>query len=72
MPSLDPSLQQACIWAKEACRLLVHGQIEELVTALGKLPKIPPAPDESRSVPEKAVDYFTTNAARMRYPAFRA
>jgi hypothetical protein len=23
-------------------------------------------------VPEKAVDYFTTNAERMRYPAFRA
>jgi hypothetical protein len=26
----------------------------------------------SRSVPEKAVDYFTTNAERMRYPTFRA
>jgi hypothetical protein len=67
-----PSSQQACIWAKEACRLLVHGQIEELVAASGKLPKIAPAADESRSVPEKAVDYFTTNAQRMRYPAFRA
>jgi hypothetical protein len=66
------SSQDACIWAKEACSLLVHGQIEELVTAIGKLPTIPPAPDESRSVPEKAVDYFTTNAARMRYPSFRA
>ncbi|MFL5625076.1 MAG: ISKra4 family transposase, partial [Ktedonobacteraceae bacterium] len=25
-----------------------------------------------RSVPEKAGDYFTTNAERMRYPTFRA
>ena len=23
-------------------------------------------------MPEKAVDYFTTNAQRMRYPSFRA
>ncbi len=66
------SSQDACIWAKQACTLLVHGKIEELVVALGKLPTIPPAPDESRSVPEKAADYFTTNAERMRYPAFRA
>src|SRR5205085_7456774 len=67
-----PSSQQACIWAKQACTLLVHGQIEDLVAAIGKLPPIAPAPDESRSVPEKAVDYFTLNAERMRYPSFRA
>ncbi len=67
-----PGSKQACIWAKQACTLLVHGQIEELVAAIGKLPTIAPAPDESRRVPEKAMDYFTTNAARMRYPAFRA
>ena len=67
-----PSSQEACIWAKQACMLLVHGQIEELVAAIGQLPQIAPAPDESRSVPDKAVDYFTTNAQRMRYPAFRA
>src|SRR5207248_9339974 len=67
-----PSSQDACIWAKQTCTLLVHGQIEDLVAAIGKLPKIPPAPGESRSVPDKAVDYFTINAARMRYPAFRA
>jgi hypothetical protein len=66
------SSQQACIWAKQACTLLVHGKIEELVAAIGKLPTLAQAPDESRSVPEKAVDYFTTNAERMRYPAFRA
>jgi hypothetical protein len=66
------SSQDACIWAKQACTLLVPGKIEELVVALGKLPKIAPALGESRSVPEKAVDYFTTNAERMRYPSFRA
>lgn len=64
--------QEGCIWAKQACTLLVHGQIEELIAAIGKLPTIPPAAEESRSVPDKAVDYFTTNAARMRYPDFRA
>ncbi len=67
-----PSSQDACIWAKQACTLLVHGKIEELVAALGKLPSIAPAPGESRSVPDKAVDYFITNAERMRYPSFRA
>jgi len=70
--AFGPSSQDACIWAKQACTLLVHGQIEELLAAIGKLPKIAPAADESRSVPEKAVDYFTTNAQRMRYPSFRA
>ena len=64
--------QNACIWAKQACTLLSHGKIEELLEAIGKLPTIPPAEGESRSAPEKAVDYFTTNAERMRYPAFRA
>jgi hypothetical protein len=67
-----PSSQQTCLWAKETCTLLVQGQIEDLVAAIGKLPPIAPAADESRSVPDKAVDYFTTNAERMRYPAFRA
>jgi len=64
--------QQASHWAQLACTQLVHGQIEELVTAIAALPPIPPEPNESRSVPEKAVGYFTTNAQRMRYPSFRA
>ena len=67
-----PSSQQACTWANQTCTPLVHGQIEELVAALGKFPSIAPAPGESRSVPDKAVDYFITNAERMRYPSFRA
>ena len=67
-----PGSVQACIWAKQACTLLVQGQIEDLVAAIGQLPTIPPAPNESRSVPAKAMDYFATNAQRMRYPAVRA
>jgi hypothetical protein len=66
-----PSSQDACIWAKQACTLRVQGPIEDLVAAIGKLPPIAPAADESRSVPDKAVDYFTSNAERMRYPSFR-
>lgn len=60
------------VWAKDACDLLVHGTIEKLVATIASLPPIAPEPGESRSVPEKAVDYFTTNAERMRYPTFRA
>src|SRR5439155_12002957 len=48
------------------------GQSEALVCAIEALPSIPPEPGQARSIPERAVDYFTTNAQRMRYPLFRA
>ena len=67
-----PQTEAGAAWAKDACDLLVHGKIEELVTAIAALPPIAPSPGESRSVPQRAVDYFTTNAERMRYPTFRA
>ena len=67
-----PQTLAAEVWAKDACDLLVHGHIEELAATIAALPPIAPEPGESRSVPEKAVDYFTTNAERMRYPTFRA
>src|SRR5439155_26180552 len=67
-----PQTEAATVWAIQACDLLVHGKIEELLAALAALPPIAPEPGESRSVPEKAVDYFSTNAQRMRYPTFRA
>lgn len=67
-----PQTEAAEVWAKDACDLLVHGNIEELAATIAALPPIAPSPGENRSVPEKAVDYFTTNAERMRYPAFRA
>lgn len=70
--SFGPQTEAAAVWAKDACDLLVHGKIEELVIAIAALPPIAPNPGESRSVPEKAVDYFTTNAQRMRYQTFRA
>ena len=59
-------------WATHACSLLEQGQSEALVSAIEALPPILPEPGQARSCPERAVDYFTTNAARMRYPVFRA
>jgi hypothetical protein len=67
-----PQTLAAEVWAKEACELLVHGPIEELAATITALPPIAPEPGESRSVPEKALDYFTSNAERMRYATFRA
>src|SRR6266699_3306086 len=63
---------QGISWAKAACDLLVHGQIEDLVTLIGQLPPLAPPPGQSKSIPEQAMGYFSTNASRMRYPAFRA
>ena len=62
----------ATAWATHACALLEQGHTEALVSAISALPPIPPEPGQARSVPERAVDYFTTNAHRMRYPVFRA
>jgi hypothetical protein len=59
-------------WVTHACSLLEQGQSEALVCAIQALPSIPPEPGQARSIPERAVDYFTTNAQRMRYPLFRA
>jgi hypothetical protein len=60
------------VWATHACSLLEQGQSEALVCAIQVLLPIPPEPGQARSSPERAVDYFTTNAQRMRYPLFRA
>ena len=59
-------------WATHACSLLEQGHSEALVCAIQALPPIAPEPGQARSLPERAVDYFTTNAQRMRYPLFRA
>lgn len=67
-----PQSESAAAWAKDACDLLVHGKIEELVAVIAALPPIAPPPGQSKSIPEQAVGYFTTNASRMRYPTFRA
>lgn len=66
------SSQQGSIWGEQACTLLCEGKIEDLLTAIGKLPTIAPPPGQAHSVPEQALGYFTTNAERMRYPHFRA
>jgi len=67
-----PQSESAAAWAKDACDLLVHGKIEELVAVIAALPPIAPPQGQSKSIPEQAVGYFTTNASRMRYPTFRA
>lgn len=59
-------------WATRACSLLELGQSETLVSAIKALPPIAPEPGQARSCPARAIDSFTTNAARMRYPLFRA
>lgn len=67
-----PNTPEASAWAEHACSRLLEGKIEELVEELVVLPPVPPEPGTSRSVPEVERDYFISNAARMRYPAFRA
>ncbi len=64
--------EAAALWAKQACDLLVHGKIEDLVDSIAALPAIAPEPGQRKSVPEQALGYFIHNASRMRYPAFRA
>ncbi len=64
--------QAATAWAAPACSLLEEGQLADLIAAIAALAPIPPEPGQARSIPERAVDYFTTNAQRMRYPVFRA
>lgn len=59
-------------WAKQANGLLTHGQIEELVQLIERLPAIPAPSGASRSLPAIEADYFRSNAERMRYPTFRA
>jgi hypothetical protein len=59
-------------WAKQGGTWLVQGEIETLVQAMAALPPVAPPPGQTKSVPEQAIGYFTTNAERMRYPAFRA
>ncbi len=63
---------QEAAWAKLACDLLSEGDIEALIKIIERLPPIPPEPGTARSVPEIEADYFRSNAARMRYPTFRA
>jgi hypothetical protein len=59
-------------WAENACTTLVQGQITALVEAIRAFPPVAPPPGQRRSVPEVEADYFLHNAARMRYPCFRA
>lgn len=50
----------------------MHGQIDTLVKAITVLLTVAPPPGQSKSVPEQAMSYFTSNAQRIRCPVFRA
>lgn len=63
--------QEEAAWARHACDLLSEGRIEDLVAEIAALPPVPLQPGAARSVPEIEMSYFISNAARMRYPAFR-
>jgi hypothetical protein len=63
---------ETAVWANQACEWLNEGAIEKLLQEIEALPPLAPAAGASRSVPEIEADYFRTNAARMRYPTFRA
>ncbi len=59
-------------WVKTVSERLAHGQVEEVIAAIQRLPPIPPEPGKTRSILETEADYFRTNMERMRYLAFRA
>jgi hypothetical protein len=59
-------------WAKTVTDLLAEGQVEQVITAIERLPHLEPEPNKARSLPEIEAEYFRTNAERMRYPSFRA
>jgi len=67
-----PNTPEASTWVDQAWNLLVEGKIEYLVTEIVVLPPVSPEPGSPCRVPDIERDYFISNAARMRYPAFRA
>jgi hypothetical protein len=67
-----PGAAAGTAWATQACSLLEEGHSAALVSAISALPPIAPEPGQARSGPERAVDYFPTNAQRLRSPVFRA
>lgn len=71
------------VWGEGSCRAkewaeqqiaehLIKGDAEGLISAIGALPPVAPLPGATRSVPEQAIEYFSNNAGRMRYPEYRA
>jgi hypothetical protein len=51
---------------------LIQGDANGLVKAIACLPHISPPEGQSKSVPERAMEYFQNNAQRMHYPEYRA
>ena len=59
-------------WAGWVLDHLAQGRIEAVIAAIEALAPLPPEPGKAHSVLEIEAGYFRTNAARMRYPTFRA
>lgn len=59
-------------WAETVIAHLSEGRLDEVIAAIERLPALAPEPGKTRSVPDIEADYFRRNAARMRYPVFRA
>ncbi len=51
---------------------LIRGDASGLIEAIARLPKVAPSEGQSKSLPERAIEYFEHNAPRMRYPEYRA
>src|SRR5216684_5765714 len=72
MRSLDRAACMPASGPNRRARCWFMARLRNCLLLLASSPKSPQPQRKSRSVPEKAVDYFSTNAQRMRYPAFRA
>jgi len=65
--------QRAKEWAEEqVSEHLIKGDAAGLIAAIEALPAVAPPPGANRSLPEQAAEYLRNNAARMRYPEYRA
>ena len=63
-----PASPEARAWAAARCKQLDAGEVEAMVMVLRRLrPREEPGAETVR----KAIDYFQTNAERMRYARFR-
>lgn len=72
MPSSGEPRPRLRLGRQTACQHLAQGRLGGLLAAITALSSIPPPPGHTRSIAEQALSYFTTNAARMDYPTFRA
>jgi len=64
-----PLSTQSKNWTAARCEELDAGEVERIVTAMGR---VRPRNEEAKEEVRKAMVYFQTNAERMRYGRFRS